>query len=163
MRKDSRLSFRISNILSKRIDEAITSTGDQIRDRSEFGTKAIMFYLDYIENTQSEAEVMLKSIISLADHVGVNTEEINKIREMVSRQKLIPTSLTGVKTIDLHPKFDELMELRDKFSEDVQKEISDALRDATYSEIDELLTTYEKKFYLEGTELRPREEKKIRN
>lgn len=163
MRKDSRLSFRISNTLSTRIDDAIDRSEGQIRDRSEFGTKAITFYLDYIENTQSETELMLKSIISLADHIGLKTQEIDHVRNVLTSQTLLPSSISSNKTIDSHPKFNDLMELRDKFPEEIQKQISDRLRDASYNDVEELYKEYQEKFYLEGTQPKPRKEKKIRN
>jgi hypothetical protein len=163
MRKDSRLSFRISNNLSKRIDLSIDKSEGQIRDRSEFGTKAITFYLDYIENTQSETELMLQSIVSLAEHIGLDTKEIKYVRNILDSQTLLPSSISSNKTIDSHPKFSDLMDLREKFSEEIQKEISDKLRDASYSDVDIIYDEYEKNYYLEGTTPKPRKEKAIKN
>ena len=44
MAKDSRISFRISEELSKQIDQVILESEGEIRDRSEFGTKAVQYY-----------------------------------------------------------------------------------------------------------------------
>ena len=90
MGKDARLSFRISSILSDRIDKAIDKSDGQIRDRSEFGTKAIKFYLDYIENTQSEDEIILKAILTLANHVGEKGADITKIEKILEERTMIP-------------------------------------------------------------------------
>lgn len=161
MRKDARLSFRISHTLSGRVDKAIHKSAGQIRDRSEFGTKAIQFYLDYIENTQSEEEIIFRAILGLSENVGYTSKEIDKIGKILNSRMLIPKTLSSNKMPETHPDFEKLLELREKLDAETQKELSNKLRDITYDEITDLYETYHDQYHMKGTKKRKTE--KIKN
>jgi hypothetical protein len=144
MRKDSRLSFRISESMSDRIDRAIGQTGGQIRDRSEFGTKAVQFYLDFIENAHSMEELMSKSILALADHIGIESNEIKQIRALSKQKTRIPKMLADVPSVESHPRYNDAVNLYSELKEEEQKKLSYELRDAGYEDIDKIYQKYEK-------------------
>ena len=149
MGKDARLSFRISDMLSDRIDQALQHAEGQIRDRSEFGTKAIKFYLDYIENTQSEDEIILNAIVSLANHVGENGSEIARIEKIIKERTMIPSLLSSNKVPESHPDFEKLIGLLEKIDdESLYKELSTKLKDALYDDIPQLYEEYSSAFFL---------------
>ena len=55
MKKDSRLSFRISSKLDDQIEKAIMLANGDIRDRSEFGIKSVIYYLNYLASQNPES------------------------------------------------------------------------------------------------------------
>jgi len=149
MGKDSRLSFRLSELLSRRIDHAIDMADGQIRDRSEFGTKAIKFYLDYIENTAAEDELILNAILSLAEHIGVQGGEIPQIKDILRERTLFPEIISSRKLPEHHPDFEKLMGLVDRINDDeLYKELTTKLRDASYEDIAGLYQEYSEAFFL---------------
>lgn len=150
MGKDSRLSFRISSLLDERIEKAIDKSGGQIRDRSELGTKSIKFYLDFIENTKSENEVILEAILALANNVGVKGEEITKIDQLMEEKAMIPGEFVSGKHPQDHPEFSKLMGILEKSKDNTNfyKELSTKLRDAAYEDVEDLYKTYSEKFLL---------------
>ena len=142
MRKDSRLSFRISPELSKRVEFAISSDPN-IKDRSEFGTKAINFYLDYLKLAESEQDKILQAVLILADHIKLNTPEIIELREL---QDVHEPSIVE------HPRYESILNFKERFLPEIKEEISDKLTKAEYDDIDSIFNEYQEKFYVEGIE-----------
>jgi len=149
MGKDSRLSFRISNTLSDRVDRAIDRSDGQIRDRSEFGTKAVTFFLDYIENAVAEDELILNAILGLAKHVGEYGEEVEQIRNILQERTMIPSVLSSNKLPETHPDFQKLLGLMDQIrDEEMHEDLTNRLRDASYEDIGSIYKEYSDAFFL---------------
>lgn len=144
MRKDSRLSFRISGTLSERIDRAIEKAGGQIRDRSEFGTKSVEFYLDFIENAYSMEDLINRSIIALANHIGLNSPEITEIKQLSEQKMRIPNLVAEAKRTQDHPQFENTVNLLEKLEGQDAKSLSYILRDAGYEDIEDIYQTFSK-------------------
>ncbi|MDH5404029.1 MAG: hypothetical protein OEY49_16135 [Candidatus Heimdallarchaeota archaeon] len=79
--KDSRLSFRITPKLSEEID-SLVGKHDQIRDRSEFGTKAIQFFIEYLRNSTTDEQLIMKGILSLASDKNIKSKELTQLSEL---------------------------------------------------------------------------------
>ncbi|MHA2503197.1 MAG: hypothetical protein ACXAE3_10020 [Candidatus Kariarchaeaceae archaeon] len=83
--KESRLSFRITPELSDEIDIVIDNF-DLIKDRSDFGTKAIKLYMSYLKEELEIKETIKDAIIALADEVGADDlPEIKRLKEFIER------------------------------------------------------------------------------
>ncbi len=151
MSKDNRLSFRISQHLSARVDRAIDRSAGQIRDRSEFGTKATKFYLDYIENIKSEDEVMLEAILALAGKIGERSAEISDIKTYLEEKTMIPNLLSSYKEPNTHPDFSRLLNLYEMYDEGEDKKLlSSTIQDATYDDIGEIYKEWTDLYFSSG-------------
>lgn len=86
MTKESRLSFRIDEILSHKIDIMVDKTIN-IRDRSDFGTQAVQFYINVIENNETDITKILSAVNAIADKTGTNklaeVKTMNKIAKKI--------------------------------------------------------------------------------
>lgn len=142
MRKDSRLSFRISPRLSSRIDLAVKKSKGEIKDRSEFGTKAVDFYLNHLLSSDSDTDLIGKSILAIADKINATGTEFQVLRDLIYDDEFTP--------IENHPKFEELMILRERLPREQKKELSKRLFTAKYGELDKIFDEFSKKYYLEG-------------
>ncbi len=142
MRKDSRLSFRISPELSKRVELTISSDPN-IRDRSDFGTKAVNFYLNHLKISENEQDKILQAVLALANHIKLNTTEVVKLRDIgkVHEPAIIE-----------HPLYESILDLKGRFLPEIQEEITNKLATAEYNDLDEIFKTYQEKFFLEGIE-----------
>ncbi|MHA2252554.1 MAG: hypothetical protein ACXAD7_19475 [Candidatus Kariarchaeaceae archaeon] len=81
--KESRLSFRIPDGTSKKIDELVKQHSD-IKDRSKFGTFAAEKFLKYLELRPEFYEKMRETIIALSKNVG--GYELEEIQELMKRE-----------------------------------------------------------------------------
>ncbi|MHA2248815.1 MAG: hypothetical protein ACXAD7_00570 [Candidatus Kariarchaeaceae archaeon] len=144
MTKDSRLSFRISPELNKRIDLMVELSSGVIRDRSELGTRAIKFFLNYLRDTADEQKVIVHALVALAKHTETESPEIQKFAK---QYKIDEPPL-----VESHAKYEEILYLKEKFIPEIQTEIIDKLNDATYNEIDVIYEYYQQKYHLEGIE-----------
>ena len=140
MRKDSRLSFRISPELSKRVELAIFSDLN-LRDRSEFGTKAVNFYLDFLKISENEQDKILQAVLALADHIKLESKEIKKLRGVNNIHE---------PSIFEHPRYESVLDLKERFLPEIQEEISDELANADYDDLDKLFNKYQEMFYKYG-------------
>jgi hypothetical protein len=81
MNKTSRLSFRIEANVSQRIDELINLNPD-IRDRTDFGTKSVMYYLNALEKEEEDMTLVIKALISLAESLDMkNDANVKKLKK----------------------------------------------------------------------------------
>lgn len=147
MRKDSRLSFRISPLLNDRIEMAIEQSTGDIRDRSEFGTKAVEFYLDYLHSTVSENEIIINAVLKLANSFNVKLPEIEKLVQIKEKiEKRLPSA---------HPKYAEIIKIRDKLPKETKEEINSKLLSANYEDIDEIYEFTRERYFMKGKESPP--------
>ena len=142
MRKDSRLSFRISHELDKRVEIAI-SADPTLRDRSEFGTKAINFYLDSLKITNGEQDKIIQAILALANQIKLESKEITKLRAINNIHE--PEILE-------HPYYESVLDLKARFIPKIQEEIAVKLATAEYDDMDKLFNYYQEKYFIEGIE-----------
>ena len=140
MRKDSRLSFRISPELDKRV-ELTLSSNPNLRNRSEFGIKAVNFYLDYLKITENEQDKILQAVLALADHINLNSQEIIKLREI---QNVYEPSIIE------HPLYESILDIKERYLPEIQEEISEKLAKTEYDDLDKLFKEYQEKFFFEG-------------
>jgi len=151
MGKDSRLSLRISKTLDERITKAIEQSDGQIRDRSEFGTKAVKFYLDYIENTKSEDELILDAILALAKRTGIHGEEFTHIEKQISNFH-VPKQPVSKKVPQDHPEFNKILALIEKYNEiddhKAIKRIQQAVDDAAFEDVPGIYQKFVDEFFL---------------
>jgi hypothetical protein len=63
--------------------------------------------------------------------------------------------------VETHPKFEEILILREKFIPEIQNEITLKLKKASYEDIDEICEFYREKYYLEGIEQKKLREQQI--
>lgn len=78
--KNSRISFRIADDMNDKIDHLVQIHED-IRDRSDFGNKALEFYIKYLEQTETKEQVIYRAIVSLARHSELL--ELEEIQELM--------------------------------------------------------------------------------
>lgn len=95
-KKQSRLSFRISPLMSERIDMAIEHSGGDIRDRSEFGTKAVMAFLNHLEQTTDEIKIIYDALLLLGSKYNLDLPEIKKLHKHISDRERILSRLTVI-------------------------------------------------------------------
>ena len=82
--KKKRLSFRISNEMSIEIDSMIKKSQGGIRDRSEFGTKAVSHFIRYVKMEEESVEVIAKAILELAEKNSHESDAISSLKEMLT-------------------------------------------------------------------------------
>ena len=75
MVKESRLSFRIPQIISDKVDVAIL-LHTEFPDRSEFGTQAVKFFLQYLMVTKPEVDIFSSALIKIAKRAEITTKEL---------------------------------------------------------------------------------------
>lgn len=81
MNKTSRLSFRIEASVSQRIDELINLNPD-IRDRTDFGTKSVMYYLNALNKEEEDMTLVIRALISLAGNLDMKDDaHIKKLKK----------------------------------------------------------------------------------
>ncbi len=81
MNKTSRLSFRIEASVSKRIDELINLNPD-IRDRTDFGTKSVMYYLNALNKEEEDMTLVIRALISLAENMDMKDDaQVKRLRK----------------------------------------------------------------------------------
>lgn len=140
MRRDSRLSFRISPHKSSRIDLAVKKSKGELKDRSEFGTKAVDFYLNHLLSEDSDTDLIGKSILAIAEATATTGLEIQALRDLIYDD--------GFSPIENHPKFEELMVLREKLPRAQKKDLSTRLFTAKYGEVDKIYSHYLEQYNL---------------
>ncbi|MHA2252508.1 MAG: hypothetical protein ACXAD7_19240 [Candidatus Kariarchaeaceae archaeon] len=94
MTKESRLSFRIDDNLSHKID-IMVDKHINIRDRSDFGTQSVQFYMDLLDNKETELAMIVKAINSITKKSGItDLPELGDLNELLSKYKdiLTPTN-----------------------------------------------------------------------
>ena len=81
MNKTSRLSFRIEASVSQRIDELINLNPD-IRDRTDFGTKSVMYYLNALNKDEEDMTLVIRALISLAENMNMKDDaNVKKLKK----------------------------------------------------------------------------------
>ncbi|MDH5646407.1 MAG: hypothetical protein OEZ01_10385, partial [Candidatus Heimdallarchaeota archaeon] len=130
MKKDSRLSFRLSNNLSGKIQKIIDDSNGEIRDRSEFGTKAVEFYLNSLTNSISRKLTIINALISIIDTEKLTDPDILKAKEELEAIAIKIEDSGRIR--DDHPKYAELILLKTVFDRSVQREMKYEIRSATY-------------------------------
>lgn len=85
-KKESRLSFRITPELSTEIDGLIQDY-KEIKDRSDFGTKAIKLYLSYLNEDLALKDIITSSIMAIAEETKhQNLPEIRQLVEFLEQK-----------------------------------------------------------------------------
>jgi hypothetical protein len=149
MKKGSRLSFRISSRLDGTIERAILQSNGEIRDRSEFGLKSVIYYLNYLTHTKTEEQVLMATILKLAESKSIETNDLDGIKAIFQEK------LQMIKEIDVkseHPKFSELLTIIDNLPSEVQESFIIRLDEIEFDGIDDLYTEVREKYYLTGKE-----------
>ncbi|MHA2252475.1 MAG: hypothetical protein ACXAD7_19070 [Candidatus Kariarchaeaceae archaeon] len=144
MPKGERLTFRISPELNKRIEIAVTQSEGSIRDRSELGTKAIQFFLEYLRGSVDQREAIIQAIVALAKLTETSSPEIQILESIYRNSEPLEK--------ESHPKYEEILILKERFTTEIQDEIDDQLKAASFDDIDQINNFYKEKFYLEGIE-----------
>lgn len=147
MKKGSRLSFRISSHLDGTIEKAIQQSQGEIRDRSEFGLKSVIYFLNYLAHTKSEEQVLMATILKLAESKSIQTSDIDEINTVFQDK------LQMIKEIDVkseHPKFSELLTIIDNLPSKNQEDYIIRLDEIDFEGIEELYKEVREKYYLEG-------------
>ena len=86
-KKEARLSFRITPELSDDIDEAVDNF-EEVKDRSDFGTKAIKLYIAYLKEELEIKETMKDAIVALSKEIGADSlPEIRKLTEFMEKTR----------------------------------------------------------------------------
>lgn len=84
-KKESRLSFRITPNISDEIDK-IVKKNSEIKDRSDFGTRAINLYIDYLRAEMDIKSSMKDAIVAISEKIGAeDLDEVQKLREFIER------------------------------------------------------------------------------
>ena len=147
MKKGSRLSFRISSKLDGTIEKAILQSQGEIRDRSEFGLKSVIYFLNYLAHTKSEEHVLMAAILKLAESKSIKTDDIDEI------STVFQDKLQMIKEIDVkseHPKFSELLTIIDNLPSKAQETYINRLDEVEFDQIEDLYKEVREKYYLEG-------------
>ena len=71
--KNNRISFRISDELDRHINELVRNN-NQIKSRSDFGSKALEFYLSHLLSREDELKLMKRAILALAKGLIISPE-----------------------------------------------------------------------------------------
>ncbi|MHA2248825.1 MAG: hypothetical protein ACXAD7_00620 [Candidatus Kariarchaeaceae archaeon] len=78
-KKESRLSFRITPEVSDRIDELVKES-EELKDRSEFGTKSVQKYMKYVEIKGDILNSSKSALQAIAEQVdGASLPEVQKL------------------------------------------------------------------------------------
>ena len=89
--KESRLSFRIDDNLSHKID-IMVDKHINIRDRSDFGTQSVQFYMDLLDKKETELAMIIKAINSVTKKTGItDLPELNELNKLLIKYKDILT------------------------------------------------------------------------
>jgi len=83
--KTERLSFRMTPTVSKEIDQAVEENKD-IRNRSDFGEKAVEHYLDHLngrETWESLIESVLSGLFLVAEESHSKSGHLGELRENI--------------------------------------------------------------------------------
>jgi hypothetical protein len=158
MKKSSRLSFRITSKLDKNLEKAILQSQGEIRDRSEFGLKSVIYYLNYLAHTETEEHVLMATILKLAKTNKIQSDHIDEINTIYQEK------LRMIREIDVkseHPKFSELLTIIDQFAIGDQEDYIERLDEVDFDGIDELYKEIRERYYLEGKEPLKISEKEI--
>lgn len=67
--KTSRLSFRVTSEDPDEIDRMVT-THTEIKDRSDFATKAVKLYLRYIEEVMGLGNNVKEALLEISKNIG---------------------------------------------------------------------------------------------
>ena len=79
---EHRLSFRITPEVSDYIDNA-KKKYDNIKDRSDFGSKAVNAYMEYLELESKVLSTLKKALYKIAEETGMSDlEEIQDLKEL---------------------------------------------------------------------------------
>ncbi|MHA2249415.1 MAG: hypothetical protein ACXAD7_03585 [Candidatus Kariarchaeaceae archaeon] len=78
--KESRLSFRISEEISDRIDLMVKEK-EHLKDRSKFGTIATEKFMQYQELRPEFYDKMRKALLVISKNVGA--EELDEIKQLL--------------------------------------------------------------------------------
>lgn len=160
MKKNSRLSFRISNKLDNTIEKAIQQSQGEIRDRSEFGYKSVIYFLNYLAHTKTEEDVLMATILKLAKSNKIKSKAIRSINKKHQEK------LQMIREIDVkseHPKMSELLTIIDNLPTDIQEEYLIRLDEVEFDGIEDLYGDARNTYYLKGRDAIKVESVKVAN
>lgn len=129
----SRLSLRLPPILSSKIDVAVHKSQGRIRDRTEFGIRAIQTYLQYIETRQCQDSItqLGKAILTLWERLVLPDDSTyQKLLCVVYGKQFSP--------FVSHRHFRSLMRIRDSLPLLQQKRLDRRLLSAKKWELDQI-------------------------
>jgi hypothetical protein len=134
------LSIRISSDLNKKIDQAVEQNPDVMKNRSDFGLNAILMYLDHLMKKPSIQQDMASAIVVIANSLELEIPEVQRLLKYANEL-----------SIELHPNYDKLMDLKGRLTETDQKELGVKLTAASYNELDAIYKEFNERFFLNGT------------
>lgn len=79
--KEDRLSFRMSPQLSSEIDTVIERY-EFLRDRSDFGTKSVIYYLRYLKENKMNEELIMKAISTIIDKLNIKSTQADSLKTL---------------------------------------------------------------------------------
>lgn len=82
---EHRLSFRITPEVSDYIDHA-KRTYDTIKDRSNFGSKAVTAYLEYLDLEAKIMPVLKRALYKVADKTGMS--DLEEIQDLMTLDQM---------------------------------------------------------------------------
>ncbi|MHA2028705.1 MAG: hypothetical protein ACXAC2_01145 [Candidatus Kariarchaeaceae archaeon] len=134
------MSIRISSDLSKKIDEAVDQNPDVMKNRSDFGLNAIILYLDHLMKIPSIQQDMASALVAVAKTLDLDLPEVQRLQKYASEL-----------SIELHPAYEKILDLKSRLFETDQKELGIKLRSASYNELDAIYEEFTARFFLNGT------------
>ena len=92
MNKTSRLSFRIEKNTSDSIDGLIEDNPD-IRDRTDFGTKSIIFYLNNLKKNKEDMILIIDALLSMSKPMNLDKDPDVKELKKLHKKYLVDLNL----------------------------------------------------------------------
>ncbi len=135
--------------MDNNIEKAILQSQGEIRDRSEFGLKSVIYYLNYLVHTTSEEQVLMAILLELAKAKNIDTEELDRI-STIHEGRLRNLRETDVKSE--HPRLSELLTIIDNLPTTIQEEYLVRLDEVEFDGIEDLYKEVRDKYFLEGKE-----------
>jgi hypothetical protein len=111
-----------------------------MKNRSDFGLNAILMYLDHLMKKPSIQQDLASAVVAIAKTMELDLPEIHRLHKYSSEL-----------SIELHPTYEKLLDLKSRLSETDQKELGIKLRSASYNELDAIYEEFNARFFLNGT------------
>ncbi|MHA2274940.1 MAG: hypothetical protein ACXAC2_04200 [Candidatus Kariarchaeaceae archaeon] len=126
--------------MSEQIDQAVEQNQDIMKNRSDFGLNAILMYLDHLMKKPSMQQDLSSAVIAIAQSLDLNLPEVQRLQKYANEL-----------SIELHPSYAKILDLKSRLSETDQKGLGIKLRAASYNELDAIHEEFNSRFFLYGT------------
>ncbi len=144
--KSNRLSFRIPNQINNQIERCIERMPNNIIDRSDFGTRAVIHYINYLTSQNYKKFKTLEIITKIADKLKITEPEIIRIKELLENEKFM-NHIFEVKTEHLY--YQQLIDIVGKMNNQNRQKYVEMIKNANYSEIYDLFCKAQETYFLE--------------